>query len=169
MNRFRIARTPVGEYRVVVDSRDRLVGIYLIGQRHEPDAGLFGDLDDTAAAGVIGQLGEYFAGRRRSFDVELAPRGTGFQREVWAGLRQIGYGQTASYGELARDIGRPRACRAVGAATGRNPWSIIVPCHRLIGGDGSLTGYASGLSIKRRLLALEAAVLAGRPVDTALA
>lgn len=101
------------------------------------------------------QLREYFAGRRRDFDLPLAPRGTEFQMAVWRGLRDIPYGETESYGDLARRIGRPRAVRAVGAANGANPISIIVPCHRVIGGDGSLTGYGGGLRIKKQLLELE--------------
>jgi methylated-DNA-[protein]-cysteine S-methyltransferase len=106
---------------------------------------------------VIAQLGEYFAGKRRQFDLPLAPRGTEFQRRVWRALREIPYGQTVSYGELARRIGKPSASRAVGLANGANPLPIIVPCHRVIGADGSLTGFGGGLPIKRTLLALEGA------------
>jgi methylated-DNA-[protein]-cysteine S-methyltransferase len=106
---------------------------------------------------VIRQLGEYFAGERRRFDLPLAPRGTEFQRRVWRALREIPYGQTISYGELARRIGNPSAPRAVGLANGANPLPIIVPCHRVIGADGSLTGFGGGLPIKRKLLALEGA------------
>jgi methylated-DNA-[protein]-cysteine S-methyltransferase len=104
---------------------------------------------------VITQLGEYFAGRRRSFDLSLAPEGTTFQRTVWQALTRIPYGETVSYGELARRIGKPRASRAVGLANGANPLPIVVPCHRVIGADGSLTGFGGGLDIKRQLLALE--------------
>lgn len=106
---------------------------------------------------AITQLGEYFAGERRRFDLTLAPRGTEFQRRVWRALREIPYGQTISYGELARRIGNPSASRAVGLANGANPLPIIVPCHRVIGADGSLTGFGGGLPIKRKLLALEGA------------
>jgi methylated-DNA-[protein]-cysteine S-methyltransferase len=105
---------------------------------------------------VILQLDAYFAGRLRRFDLPLAPEGTPFQREVWSALTTIPYGETVSYGELARRVGRPTACRAVGAANGRNPIPIIIPCHRVIGADGSLTGFGGGLPIKRRLLLLEA-------------
>lgn len=101
------------------------------------------------------QLSEYFAGARRSFDLPLAPEGTAFQRRVWEELGRIAYGETISYGELARRIGRPTASRAVGAANGRNPLAIVVPCHRVIGADGTLTGYGGGLPIKKQLLALE--------------
>ena len=101
------------------------------------------------------QLTEYFSGRRREFDLPLAPAGTEFQRAVWTALRAIPYGETISYGELARRLGRPRAARAVGTANGRNPIPIVIPCHRVVGADGSLVGYGGGLDIKRRLLELE--------------
>ena len=101
------------------------------------------------------QLADYFAGRRRSFELPLAPSGTEFQLATWQELRTILYGETLSYGELAGRLGKPQAVRAVGAANGANPISIIVPCHRVIGSDGSLVGYGGGLDIKRRLLALE--------------
>ena len=101
------------------------------------------------------ELGEYFAGRRTVFTVPLAPQGTPFQQEVWAALQRIPYGTTCSYADLARAIGRPKACRAVGMANHRNPIPILIPCHRVVGADGSLTGYASGLVIKSCLLQLE--------------
>ena len=101
------------------------------------------------------QLREYFAGARRGFDLPLSPAGTAFQRRVWDELRRIPYGETISYGELARRIGRPTASRAVGAANGRNPLAIVVPCHRVIGADGALTGYGGGLPVKEALLAHE--------------
>jgi len=102
------------------------------------------------------QLSEYFAGQRTQFDLPLKPRGTQFQMRVWQALREIPFGQTRSYMDLARAIGSPEAIRAVGAANGKNPLSIIVPCHRVIGADGSLTGFAGGLQVKAALLALEA-------------
>ncbi|WP_309136000.1 methylated-DNA--[protein]-cysteine S-methyltransferase [Brevibacterium oceani] len=111
--------------------------------------------DLTIFADTAAQLGEYFAGHRRGFDLPLAPQGTEFQRSVWQGLLEIPYGHTANYGELAEAVGRPTAARAVGAANGKNPISIIVPCHRVIGANGSLTGYAWGEDKKRRLLTLE--------------
>ena len=101
------------------------------------------------------QLLEYFEGERRDFDLPLSPAGTAFQRRVWDELRRIPYGETISYGELARRIGRPTASRAVGAANGRNPLAIVVPCHRVIGADGGLTGYGGGLPVKESLLAHE--------------
>jgi methylated-DNA-[protein]-cysteine S-methyltransferase len=104
---------------------------------------------------ALSQLEAYFAGRLQRFDLALAPEGTPFQRQVWTALRTIPYGETVSYGELARHVGRPTASRAVGAANGRNPIPIVIPCHRVVGADGSLTGFGGGLAIKRRLLELE--------------
>jgi methylated-DNA-[protein]-cysteine S-methyltransferase len=105
---------------------------------------------------AIAQLEAYFAGQLRRFDLALAPEGTPFQREVWSLLETIPYGETVSYGEMARQLGRSNAQRAVGAANGRNPIPIVIPCHRVIGADGSLTGFGGGLAIKRTLLMLEA-------------
>ncbi len=104
------------------------------------------------------QLGEYFAGKRRGFDLPLAPRGTEFQRSVWNALAYIPYGETRSYAQIAASVGKPTAVRAVGAANGRNPLPIVLPCHRVIGADGSLTGFGGGLPTKRFLLALEGAL-----------
>ena len=111
------------------------------------------------------QLGEYFAGRRRSFSLPLDFKGTPFQRRVWSALLTIPYGETRSYGEIARQIGNPAAVRAVGAANGRNPLSIIAPCHRVIGATGKLTGFAGGLETKARLLALETGASTERSSD----
>jgi len=120
-------------------------------RRHEAgwveDAGRF--------SGVIEQLRRYFAGALTQFDLPLAPVGTAFQRKVWSALRRIPYGETRSYGELARDTGNGKASRAVGAANGRNPIPVIIPCHRVIGGDGGLAGFGGGLDTKRFLLDLE--------------
>lgn len=116
---------------------------------HEPAA-----FDDLA-----GQLGEFFAGRRTAFTLPLAAHGTPFQRAVWDAVRAIPYGQRKSYSEVAREVGRPTAVRAVGAANARNPLPILVPCHRVVGTDGGLTGYAGGLELKRRLLDLENGIL----------
>jgi len=107
------------------------------------------------------QLSEYFAGTRRQFDLPLDPRGTEFQKKVWLALRKIPFGKTQSYAEIAKSIGAPRASRAVGAANGKNPLPIVVPCHRVIGANGALTGFGGGLENKARLLALEAG--AGAP------
>ncbi len=102
------------------------------------------------------ELQEYFARQRRQFDLPLAPQGTPFQQSVWQALRQIPYGQTASYKQIAQTLGHPTACRAVGGANNKNPLPIFIPCHRVIGAGGSLTGYAGGLDLKQGLLALEA-------------
>jgi methylated-DNA-[protein]-cysteine S-methyltransferase len=111
--------------------------------------------DPRALRDVRGELDAYFAGRLQRFTVPLAPAGTPFQLKVWTALRDIPYGQTISYGELAQRIGDPNAVRAVGAANGANPIAIIVPCHRVIGADGSLVGFGGGLPVKKALLALE--------------
>jgi methylated-DNA-[protein]-cysteine S-methyltransferase len=111
--------------------------------------------DDGTLRPVAEQLTAYFRGRLRRFDVRVAPEGTVFQRSVWAELQQIPYGETISYGELARRLGNPKAVRAVGLANGANPISIIIPCHRVIGANGALVGYGGGLSTKQALLALE--------------
>jgi methylated-DNA-[protein]-cysteine S-methyltransferase len=114
-----------------------------------------GERDDASLAGARTQLEEYFAGERRQFDLDLAPHGDAFQLQVWALLQQIPYGETRSYGDLARQLGDVHLSQAVGTANGRNPISIVIPCHRVIGSDGSLVGYAGGLDRKRFLLSLE--------------
>lgn len=119
--------------------------------------------DDDAFKNAGAQFAAYFAGELRRFDLPLAPEGTDFQKEVWRGLCRIPYGRTVSYGELARSIGYPDAARAVGAANGKNPLPIVVPCHRVIGASGKLTGFSAGLHIKEQLLELEA----GRPATAA--
>ncbi|SUX29971.1 methylated-DNA--[protein]-cysteine S-methyltransferase [Chromobacterium vaccinii] len=111
--------------------------------------------DDAALAEVARQLAEYQAGDRQAFDLPLAPQGTAFQQQVWAALREIPYGHTVSYGELARALGNPDGARAVGRANATNPIALIVPCHRVLGTDGSLTGYAGGLQLKAALLRFE--------------
>jgi methylated-DNA-[protein]-cysteine S-methyltransferase len=117
------------------------------------------ELDDGTLAPVKRQLEEYFTGERRDFEIPLELAGNEFERTVWEALLTIPYGETASYGEIARQIGHPSAARAVGLANGRNPVALVVPCHRVIGADGSLTGYGGGLERKRFLLDLEAGVL----------
>ncbi|WP_313022713.1 methylated-DNA--[protein]-cysteine S-methyltransferase [Mobilicoccus sp.] len=154
--------SPVGDLTLVSDGA-HLVGLYMTDQRHRPEETTFGPRADdvTPFAAARGQLAEYFAGERTAFDLPLAPAGTEFQRRVWAALLTIPYGHTWSYGELATRIGNPRASRAVGLANGRNPIGIVVPCHRVVGSGGSLTGYGGGLERKRLLLDLERAALAG--------
>jgi methylated-DNA-[protein]-cysteine S-methyltransferase len=148
--------SPIGELTLVSDG-EALTGLYMDAQRHRPELPAATASDDAVLATARRQLGEYFAGERREFDLPLRPAGTPFQREVWAALRDIPYGETAGYGELAQRLGRPGAARAVGLANGRNPIAIVVPCHRVIGAAGSLTGYGGGLERKRYLLDLEAA------------
>jgi methylated-DNA-[protein]-cysteine S-methyltransferase len=144
-------QSPIGEL-LLVGERGRLHELHYPG-RHRIGADWLEAADPFAAA--IEQLDEYFTGERREFDLDLDPRGTAFDRAVWAQLREIPYGETTSYGEIARAIGRPDRARAVGAANGRNPLPIVIPCHRVIGADGSLVGYGGGLELKRRLLELE--------------
>lgn len=132
-----------------------LAGLYMMDQRHRPREETFGDPDPRPFTETIRQLDAYFAGEPREFDLPLRLEGTPFQRSVWAQLQLIPYGETRSYGELAESLGKPGASRAVGLANGRNPVSIIVPCHRVIGASGSLTGYGGGLDRKQRLLAFE--------------
>jgi methylated-DNA-[protein]-cysteine S-methyltransferase len=158
--------TPFGRLLLVAvhdGPRPALRGIYFDAAPHAVAAVPVGARqDELAFVEVRQQLDEFFAGRRRSFDLPLAPLGTPFQLEVWDALRAIPYGATTTYAAIARAIGRPRAVRAVGAANGKNPLSIVVPCHRVIGKDGTLTGYAGGLPSKRRLLELESAPAAAR-------
>lgn len=111
--------------------------------------------DDTFWATAVSQLTAYFAGELQTFDLPLAPKGTPFQQKVWAYLQTIPYGRTTTYGTIAQELGNPKSTRAVGAANGRNPIAVIIPCHRVIGSDGKLTGYAGGLKVKEALLALE--------------
>ncbi|MBB5153722.1 methylated-DNA--[protein]-cysteine S-methyltransferase [Saccharopolyspora phatthalungensis] len=138
-----------------------LVGLYMDRQRHRPSEEVFGEPDAKPFGPVIEQLAEYFAGQRSEFDLQMAFFGTPFQRTVWEALREIPYGETVSYGEVAERIGRPTASRAVGLANGKNPISIIVPCHRVIGSTGNLTGYGGGLERKRNLLDFEQRNAAG--------
>lgn len=143
-----------------------LSAIYMTEQRHRPPQETFGDADARPFDGVIDQLDEYFAGERTEFDVPLRLTGTPFQRSVWDQLLTIPYGETRSYGQLADALGRSGASRAVGLANGKNPVSIIVPCHRVIGSTGSLTGYGGGLDRKQRLLVFEGAARASAEPET---
>ncbi|HSA48827.1 MAG TPA: methylated-DNA--[protein]-cysteine S-methyltransferase [Yinghuangia sp.] len=153
--RYTVVGSPVGELLLIGDG-ETLSGLFMLPDaKYVPEVGADWIRDDGAFDAVRGQLDEYFAGERRSFDVPLAPRGTPFQRSVWRELTTIPYGRTMSYGAMAAALGTPTASRAVGAANGRNPISIIVPCHRVIASNGALTGYAGGLDKKERLLALE--------------
>jgi methylated-DNA-[protein]-cysteine S-methyltransferase len=154
---FTTEPSPVGEITLVGDG-ESLTGLYMTEHRHRPPLPAGARRDPGPFEDARLQLGEYFAGERTGFDLPLQLEGSEFQLEVWNALLDIGYGETESYGELARRIGRPEAVRAVGLANGRNPVSIVVPCHRVIGASGSLTGYGGGLDRKRFLLELEAGV-----------
>lgn len=148
--------SPLGPLRLTASDAG-LVSIQLPGPGAEgAEDGPATPPDDPVLEAAARQLTAYFAGTRRTFDLPLAPYGTPFQNAVWEAVRAIPFGETRSYGEVARAIGRPGAVRAVGLANGRNPWPIVVPCHRVIGADGSLTGYAGGEALKRRLLDHEA-------------
>jgi methylated-DNA-[protein]-cysteine S-methyltransferase len=149
--------SPVGPLTLVATD-GALSGLYMEKQRHLPPEETFGALDDPGTdpfATVAAQLTAYFAGELTEFDVPLNLHGTPFQRRVWTALQDIPYGETTSYGELAAELGNPSASRAVGLANGRNPVGVIVPCHRVVGSTGSLTGYGGGLDRKRYLLDFE--------------
>jgi methylated-DNA-[protein]-cysteine S-methyltransferase len=149
MTAYTIVESPIGDLLVTGD-RHAVSGLFT---RVHPMPGA--RRDDAAFSAVAAQLDEYFAGERTAFELELELAGTPFQQRVWAELRRVPYGETISYAELADRIGRPGAARAVGHCNARNPVSIVVPCHRVIGSAGALTGYAGGLERKRALLALE--------------
>ncbi|MCP9952252.1 methylated-DNA--[protein]-cysteine S-methyltransferase [Actinomadura madurae] len=149
--------SPVGPL-TLVETDGALSGLYMEMQRHRPPADTFGapgDPDSEPFATVAEQLAAYFAGELTEFDMPLRLHGTPFQQRVWDALQEIPYGETTTYGELAVEIGSPSASRAVGLANGRNPVGVIVPCHRVVGSTGSLTGYGGGLDRKRYLLDFE--------------
>jgi methylated-DNA-[protein]-cysteine S-methyltransferase len=161
MIRFARFTTPLGPMYATADG-PALTGLYFEGGRHAPPRGAAW-IEDPALPvlhACARQLGEYLAGTRRAFDLPLAAAGTPFQMRVWAQIARIPYGRTISYAELARRAGAPGCARAAGAATGRNPLSIVVPCHRVVGSGGALTGYAGGLDRKTRLLEREGAIAA---------
>jgi methylated-DNA-[protein]-cysteine S-methyltransferase len=152
--------SPIGELTLTaVDGV--LNGVHMNEQRHTPRLPADSRRDDAGLAHAVAQLRAYFSGELTDFDLPIAMHGTEFQRSVWAGLCEIPYGETISYGELARRMGNAKASRAVGLANGRNPLAIVVPCHRVIGADGSLTGYGGGLDRKVWLLEHEAAHRSG--------
>lgn len=151
-----VHRTPIGSLVLAASAAGLTHVLFAKGPRAaDPDPAW--ELEPARLAAVATQLDEYFAGRRRAFDLQLAPHGTEFQLRVWNALALIPYGETVSYGELARRLGVPNGSRAVGLANGANPLPIVLPCHRVIGSDGSLTGFGGGLETKRRLLELEGA------------
>ena len=151
-----ILDSPVGALTLVAED-GALIGLYFRHHRYLPDRARFGPRVEHGFEVAKQQLTEYFAGERREFDLALRAAGDEFQQRVWALLAGIEYGHTVSYGELAGELGDPSLARDVGAAIGRNPLSILVPCHRVVGKDGNLTGYAGGLARKRFLLDLEKA------------
>ncbi|MEV6642643.1 methylated-DNA--[protein]-cysteine S-methyltransferase [Amycolatopsis sp. NPDC051371] len=149
-----VIASPIGPLTLVGDG-EALAGLYFDGHLRTPRLTDLGPRDDDGFETAKQQLGEYFAGTRREFDLELAPRGSAFEKQVWALLTKIPYGETRTYGQLAAELGDPGAAQAVGNANGWNPISVIVPCHRVVGTSGGLTGYAGGLTRKRFLLGLE--------------
>ncbi len=161
--------TPVGDFSVALNASGAVIatafgGLSELRDRFTPDELVH---DTTHSATVRRQVTEYFAGARKKFTVELAASGTPFQHSVWAALQRIPVGETRSYGQIAEELGKPEAARAVGRANATNPICLIVPCHRVIGADGSLTGFAFGEEVKARLLAHEAAMM-NRPARSVL-
>ncbi|MGV7120060.1 methylated-DNA--[protein]-cysteine S-methyltransferase [Sphingopyxis sp. 550A] len=153
---FKTIWSPVGELTLVADAKGLAA---ILWEKDRPGRVRLGPLAEEPEHPVLveteRQLGEYFAGKRRTFDVPLSFSGSDFQKQVWEALLTIPFGETRSYGEIAQQVGRPTASRAVGAANGRNPISIIAPCHRVVGSTGKLTGFAGGLDAKKYLLELE--------------
>ncbi|MEU4225859.1 methylated-DNA--[protein]-cysteine S-methyltransferase [Nonomuraea sp. NPDC026600] len=149
-----VVDSPVGPLTLVAVG-GTLAGLYMRRQRHRPPQETFGDPDPEPFTEVANQLQAYFDGRRTVFELPMVFAGTPFQQRVWSALRDIPYGETITYGQLADRIGQPTAARAVGLANGKNPIGIIVPCHRVIGSTGDLTGYGGGLATKQHLLSFE--------------
>jgi len=156
MRYYDLCESPYGQILLVAND-EGLAGVYFDGQKYfpEPEKSWQRHVRHALLEQTKRELGEYFGGERRHFDTALAPEGTPFQRAVWKAISTVAFGETITYSDLARLAGYPGSARAAGAATGRNPIGIIVPCHRIVGSDGSLTGYAGGLARKRALLALE--------------
>lgn len=146
--------SPVGPLTLVATD-GVLSGLYMRRQRHRPPDEIFGERDPEPFTEVTRQLHAYFEGQHTDFDLPMVLAGTAFQQRVWTALRDIPYGETTTYGQLAEELGQPTAARAVGLANGKNPISIIVPCHRVIGSTGNLTGYGGGLPTKQHLLDFE--------------
>jgi methylated-DNA-[protein]-cysteine S-methyltransferase len=149
--KYSYVESPLGDLMVIHDGHG-LIGLRLPTEKRPIQIGPEWERDDAPFGELHNQLDEYFAGERREFELDLRAKGNAFQKAVWQELRQIPYGMTASYGEVASEIGKPGAARAVGIANAQNPIAIITPCHRVIGADGSLTGYGGGLEAKRWLL-----------------
>ena len=153
MTRYRMVDSPIGSLTLAGEG-STLTNLRMVEQTYEPDRADW-LLDDRAFPDAVEQLDAYFAGELQEFDLSLHLSGTEFQRRVWNALRTIPYGETRTYGEIAQQIGAPTAFRAVGLANGHNPIAVIVPCHRVIGANGSLTGFGGGLERKSALLELE--------------
>ena len=168
MRYYDYLETPHGRM-LLVSSGKGLCGVHFVGQKHYPKLDGTWKRDPRALQQAKRELQEYFAGERKRFDVPLAAEGTPFQRAVWREIAKVACGETITYAELARRAGYPGSARAAGSATGRNPLGVIVPCHRIVGADGSLTGYAGGLSRKKALLALEGAAISRPPRPRAAA
>jgi methylated-DNA-[protein]-cysteine S-methyltransferase len=162
----KLMESPVGRLKLVASEKS-LVAI--LWENDDPRRVVLEDLRDDDRQPILveagRQLQEYFEGKRQSFSIPLEMRGTPFQKSVWEALLAIPFGETRTYGQLARQLGRPRAMRAVGNASGRNPLSIVVPCHRVIGSSGELTGFAGGLEAKEQLLKIESGNGSGPPSD----
>jgi len=158
MTRFARIRTPLGTV-IAIAAGGALTGIHFEGGKHVPaiSTDLHEDPHDEPLRRCAEQLADYFEGKRQCFDLPIAPRGTDFQQRVWREIAKVRYGETITYSQLAARAGAPGSARAAGAATGRNPLSILVPCHRIVATDGSLTGYAGGLERKAKLLEIEGA------------
>ncbi|MFF0944019.1 methylated-DNA--[protein]-cysteine S-methyltransferase [Kocuria sp. CPCC 205300] len=156
--RHALVESPIGPL-ALVEEDGALAALSVEGAREGPVPDSFGPRDDDVLPHVREQLDAYFAGRLQEFDADVVLHGTPFQVRVWNALAQVPYGTTGTYGQLARTIGAPKAAQAVGAANGRNPVSLLVPCHRIVGANGRLTGYAGGMARKEYLLRLEGALL----------
>ena len=159
MHYYDFYESPHGQMLLVAEG-EGLCGVHFEGEKYYPqvDAQWRRDAQHAALRQAKRELAEYFGGERKRFDIAIAPVGTPFQQSVWKAISTVEFGDTITYGELARRAGSPGSVRAAGAATGRNPITIIVPCHRIVGANGSLTGYAGGLDRKRALLALESGI-----------
>jgi len=159
MHYYDLYESPHGQMLLVADG-EGVSGVYFDGQKYLPqvESDWRRDARHAPLRQAKRELAEYFGGERKRFETVLAPEGTPFQRSVWKAISTVGFGKTITYDELARRAGCPGSARAAGAATGRNPISIIVPCHRIVGSNGNLTGYAGGLDRKRALLALESGI-----------
>lgn len=161
--RHTVVPTTLGQLTLVRDA-EALLGLYFPHHWYMPNPATFGPRSDEGFDEVIGQLGEYLAGQRREFDLASAPHGDPFQHRVWNLVREVPYGETVTYGALAGRLGRDVTAQQVGGAVGRNPLSIVVPCHRVVGRGGKLTGYAGGVGRKRHLLDLEQATQPALPL-----